>query len=228
MIGSLICINIVDNFLLDIFNSLGPLELIISLSFLGIKIENLSSIEFFFEFFCSLDGLEGDSEGGLDACSLLRAIVAPPKELFSLIALLLKLASRLLRYIEVGNWLQSLLLAHDETDFLRLIISHYFGIPNSSLFPLLIRQSVKLCILFEQANFVFRALYYSYVFQTCCLDFLVLLWIGVVDIVSFFLLRLLGSVISFWSFCWFTLHFMFVQKISLLLFDKSKSGQLQQ
>ena len=47
----------------------------------------------------------------------------------------------------VGNWLESLLLSHGKSDLLLALVSQELGISDTSLFPLLITPSVKLCSL---------------------------------------------------------------------------------
>lgn len=58
---------------------------------------------------------------------------------------------------EVSDWLEGLLLSHDESDFLGLLVSHEFGVASTSLLPLFVSDSVQLGSHLEDALFALLA-----------------------------------------------------------------------
>ena len=44
----------------------------------------------------------------------------------------------------VGDWLESLLLSHAETNVLLVLVSHELSVANASLLPLIVVESVNL------------------------------------------------------------------------------------
>ena len=52
---------------------------------------------------------------------------------------------------EVANWLEGLLLSHNESDLLGLLVSHQLAVACASLFPLVVSEPVDLASLSEDA-----------------------------------------------------------------------------
>ena len=52
---------------------------------------------------------------------------------------------------EVGDGFEGLLLAHDEADSLRVLVAHQFAVADTTLFPLLLSESVQLNAHLENA-----------------------------------------------------------------------------
>jgi hypothetical protein len=64
-----------------------------------------------------------------------------------------QVAKRGLLEDEVGNWLHGLLLSHDYSDLLRLLVSQELDVSSTAFLPLLISESVELAALLEDALF---------------------------------------------------------------------------
>ncbi len=62
-----------------------------------------------------------------------------------------KLVTPLKHTDEIGNWLEGLLLPHDESDFLVLFVAHEFAVASASFLPLIIPHSVQFAPHLENA-----------------------------------------------------------------------------
>ena len=58
---------------------------------------------------------------------------------------------------KVGDWLERLLLTHDEPDAFGLLVAHKLAIAYASLLPLFLTQSVELDTQLEDALKIFSA-----------------------------------------------------------------------
>ena len=136
-IGSLISVNIVFCYLLNIFNSVSHDNFFTSF---GIDIEKLSGLKFLFEFSGSSGIRELSAQFFELTFNFIREIMANPHQLLIRVWHELELARRLLSDLEITDRLQSFLLSHDEPNFLLRGVSQKLSISNTSLLPLIISE----------------------------------------------------------------------------------------